>query len=448
MIVFKIRNFHLSLPKVLTLGFIAIILFGTVLLRLPVATNTGHATSFMTAFFTATSATCVTGLTLVNTALHWSIFGQVVIMFLMEIGGLGFMTFTVMLFLFIRRRMRLSTQLLAQESLNLDNLSQLSVIRLIILLSFIIQFIGGGLLFIDFYPRFGLVKGLWFSLFHAVSAFCNAGFDLFGNSLESFTNDPYVLGIMSLLIIAGSFGFLVWQDLLLYHKRHHLSLHTKLALGTGGMLMILSLIIYLLTEDNLAQLKPLSASDRFMNTIFMAITPRTAGLVTFSYNNLSIAGIAFTMFLMFVGGTPGSTAGGVKTTTIGLLTIQSIATLRGHRDATFGHRRFTQENMFRALTLIFVALIILAGATLVLCATQNLPKTDGLESVTFEVLAAFGTTGISLGLTPHLNVLGKLIIMALMFIGRVGIYTVMFSILNADRQQKNYRYPEESVLIG
>ncbi len=325
----------------------------------------------------------------------------------------------------------------------------LNVIKLILLLSLIIQVAGAGLLFIDFYPRFGLVKGLWFSVFHAVSAFCNAGFDLFGNSLEGFANDTYLLSIMSILIIAGSFGFLVWQDLLLYPWRHRLSLHTKLALTTGTVLMGISVLVYLLTEENLAQLAPkLSVGQRFMNTLFMAITPRTAGLITLPYNQLSIAGIAFTMFLMFVGGTPGSTAGGIKTTTVGLLTIQSIATLRGRRDATFGHRRFTQDNVFRALTLIFVALIILAGATLILCATQPLPKSSSLETVTFEVLAAFGTTGISLGLTPHLTFLGKIIIMFLMFIGRVGLYTVMFSILNADRKQRGYRYPEESVLIG
>ncbi|MTV83089.1 TrkH family potassium uptake protein [Secundilactobacillus folii] len=439
----------LSLPKTLTLGFIVIILIGTILLSLPLATKGSHATSILDALFTATSATCVTGLTLVNTALHWTLFGQIVIMLLMEIGGLGFMTFAVMLFLFMRRRMRLSTRLLAQESLNLDNLSQISVIKLILLLSLIIQVVGAGLLLIDFYPRFGLVKGAWFSIFHAVSAFCNGGFDLFGNSLEGFASDTYLLCIMSILIIAGSFGFLVWQDLLLYPRRHRLSLHTKLALGSGTVIGWLSVLVYFLSEDNLAQLDgQLSYFHRLVNTVFMAITPRTAGLITLPYQHLSIAGITFTMLLMFIGGTPGSTAGGVKTTTIGLLTIQSLATLRGKRDATFGHRRFTQDNIFRALTLIFVAFTILAVAVLILCATQPLPKNGGLEKVGFEVLAAFGTTGISLGLTPHLNVLGKLIIMFLMFIGRVGLYTVMFSILNANRKQQNYRYPEESVLIG
>jgi trk system potassium uptake protein TrkH len=180
----------------------------------------------------------------------------------------------------------------------------------------------------------------------------------------------------------------------------------------------------------------------------MAITPRTAGLTTFSYQNLSPAGIAVTVILMFIGGTPGSTAGGIKTTTVGLLTLQSIATLKGQRDTVFGRRRFKEENIFRALTLVFVAFAILAAAILLLCLTQHLPANFTLEDIIFEVMAAFGTTGISMGVTSHLNLFGKLIIMALMFIGRVGIYTVMFTVLNAHPKQKNYRYPEEGVLIG
>ncbi|KRM57331.1 hypothetical protein C5L31_000695 [Secundilactobacillus malefermentans] len=439
---------HLSLSKTLTFGFISIILVGTILLMLPISTTGGNETSLLTAFFTATSANCITGLTLVNTALHWTFFGKVIIMLLMEVGGLGFMTFTVLLFLFMRRKLALTTQLLTKESLNLNNLSQVSIVRWVISLSLIIQLVGAALLFVDFYPRFGLSKGIGYSIFHAISAFCNAGFDLFGNSLISFRNDPYVLIVISILIIAGSFGFLVWQDLLLYHKTKHLSLHTKLALRTGSVLIILAMIIFFISERNFHFDQSGSFFDRLVNTIFMAITPRTAGFVTVPYNKLSMAGILFTMALMFIGGTPGSTAGGIKTTTVGLLVIQSWATLRGNRDAEFGHRRFTQENIFRALTLVFVALVILGVAIIILTFTETVPKGFGLEYIVFEALAAFGTTGISLGLTAHLTVIGKLIIIALMFIGRVGIYTVMFSILNSEHPAKGYRYPEESVLIG
>ena len=422
---------------------------GTILLSLPFATRPGETTNFMTAFFTSTSATCVTGLTLVSTAHHWTLFGQIVIAILMEVGGLGFMTFAVMMSLLVRQRMRMSTRLLTQEALNLDHLSQLNVVYLIIRLSLLIQLAGGIFLFFDFYPQYGLGKGIWFSIFHSISAFCNAGFDLFDNSMANYANDPYMLCVLAVLIIAGSLGFLVWKDILNYPKYHRLSLHTQLALRTGAVLFIVSVVIYFITEKNLAQLSDkLSFSNRILNTIFMAITPRTAGLITFPYTDLSAAGLAFTVILMFIGGTPGSTAGGVKTTTIGLLTIQSFTTLRGQRDTTFAHRRFTQENIYRALTLLFVALFILLVSILVLVETQDLPKHDSLAYVTFEAVAAFGTTGISLGITNHLNLLGQFIIMFLMFVGRVGIYTVMFSILNASTAAKNYRYPEESVLIG
>ena len=213
--------------------------------------------------------------------------------------------------------------------------------------------------------------------------------------------------------------------------------------------MVLSVIVYLITEKNLSQFDgQMGWGMRLVNSIFMAITPRTAGLTTFSYTDLSAAGLSYTMLLMFIGGTPGSTAGGIKTTTVGLLTLQAVATLRGHRDPTLAHRRFRQDNVFRALTLLFVALIIIAVAILILAETQVLPERNPLTYLTFEVMAAFGTTGISLGVTAKLNLLGKLVIMALMFIGRVGIYTVMFSIFNAQPKQPSYRYPEEGVLIG
>lgn len=437
-----------TFPKVLTLGFVFMILAGTGLLLLPISTKSGH-TNFMDALFTSTSATCVTGLSVVPTATHWTWFGQFVIAILMEVGGLGFMTFAVLMSRLISQRVQMSTKMLAKEAWNFNNLSQVNVIFLIIRLSLAIQFVGSALLFVKFYPRYGLVKGLWFSIFHAIAAFCNAGFDLFDHGVAEYINDPYVLGVLAILIIAGSLGFLVWKDILEYHKTNRLTLHTQLALRTGFTITALSVVIYLITEKNLAQLSSsVSPFNRFVNTIFMAVTPRTAGFTTFPYTDLSITGLAFTILLMFIGGTPGSTAGGIKTTTIGILTIQAIATLRGKRDATFAKRRFKQENIYRALTLVFLAICILFIAIMILVETQPLPKKNPLAAMVFEAVSAFGTVGITVDVTPHLNTLGRLVIIFLMFIGRVGIFTVMFSIFNTKKKPENYRYPEESVLIG
>jgi len=314
----KIQQHRLSLPKILTLGFLVIIIIGSLLLKLPVATQAGLTTKYSDAFFTATSATCVTGLTTLNTAAHWTIFGQLVIMILVEIGGLGFMTFTVLLFSMLRRQPNLTTRVLVKESLNLESLADVkTVMKYVISLSLAIQALGVGILMFDFIPRYGWLKGSYFSVFHSVMAFCNAGFDLFGNSLESFSNDPYLIFVLSLLIIAGGLGFLVWRDVLLWHKKHQISLHTKIALSTTATLLVGATVIFWVTESQLQQLK--SAPNgwaRFVDTFFLAVAPRTAGLDVMPYSKMTMAGIVLTMVLMFIGGTSGSTAGGIKTTTI------------------------------------------------------------------------------------------------------------------------------------
>lgn len=439
----------LSLPQTLTLGFLVIILIGSGLLTLPISSQDGTAISYIDALFTATSATCVTGMTVVNTALHWSIFGKTVILILIEIGGLGFMTFAVLMFVFMGRKVNLTTQLLTQQSLNLENFANIrSVVFLVIRLSLAIQLLGVGLLMVDFYPKYGLIQGLSCSIFHSINAFCNAGFDLFDNSLVQFQNDPYLLFVLTCLIISGSLGFLVWKDLLLYRKDHFLSLHTKLALTTYLGLIGISFIVYLLTEGNFSENPHLTLFQRLMNTYFMAVTPRTAGFYTYPYTKISMGGMFFTMILMLIGGTPGSTAGGIKSTTVGILLIRVWATLRGKRDATFMGRRFTNENISRSLTLIFLVFVVLSVATLILTVTESIPKRFGIEYILFDVVSAFGTTGLSLGLTPHLTLIGKLIFMVLMFMGRVGIFTVMYSLLNSKHPEDAFRYPKENVMIG
>lgn len=438
-----------TLSKKMVAGFLLLITIGTILLSLPIATATGMHTSFINVIFTATSATCITGLTVVNTAAHWTIFGQVVILGLAEVGALGYMTFAVLLFNIMRRNLDLSTQLMVKESLNLENLSDTkSVMKYVIRLSAIFQFGGAVLLALDFVPRFGWQHGLYVSLYHAVMSFCNAGFDVFGNSLMGFRRDSYLLIVTMVLIVAGGLGFLVWRDLLLYHNRKRLSLNSRLTLVTTGSLFVVGFLVLFVTEHNLAIFQDSSWLERTINTLFLSVTPRTAGLMTFPTTSLHAGTLFILMILMFVGGTPGSTAGGIKTTTFGVLMLQSIAQLRGKKDVEFSHRRFSQANINRALMLVFLASVVIAAATLILTQTESIPREFGLEYIVFEVLSAFGTVGLSLGLTPHLTVIGKLVIMLLMFIGRVGIFTSLYSLSKRQAKVNQIRYPEDNILIG
>ncbi|BDZ31148.1 potassium transporter TrkG [Lactiplantibacillus sp. WILCCON 0030] len=443
-------KFFDTLSKKMVAGFVILIVIGTALLSLPIATPVGTHSSFINVLFTAASATCITGLTVVNTATHWSTFGQVVILGLSEVGALGYMTFAVLLFNIMRRNIGLSTQLMVKESLNLENLSDTkSVMRYVVGLSLLFQLGGLGLLAVDFVPRFGWRHGLYVSLYHAVMSFCNAGFDVFGNSLMDFRSDSYVLIVTMILVIAGGLGFLVWRDLLLFHERKRLSLNSKLTLLTTISLFVLGFILLLITERDL-KLLPTGTSwfNRTINTLFLSVTPRTAGLITMPTGKLQAGSLFIIMVLMFVGGTPGSTAGGIKTTTFGVLMFQSIAQLRGKQDVEFSHRRFSQANISRALLLVFLASIVISVATLILTQTEKIPHGFGLEYVVFEVLSAFGTVGLSLGLTPHLTVVGKLIIMLLMFIGRVGIFTSLYALSKRQAKVNLIRYPAENILIG
>jgi len=286
-------KFFDTLSKKMVAGFVALIILGTGLLSLPWATPVNVHTSLIDVLFTAASATCITGLTVVNTAEHWTTFGQLVILGLSEIGALGYMTFAVLLFNIMRRQIGLSTQLMVKESLNLENLSDTkSVMRYVVGLSLLFQLGGMGLLAVDFVPRFGWTHGLYVSMYHAVMSFCNAGFDVFGNSLMSFRGDSYVLIVTMILIIAGGLGFLVWRDLLLFHARKRLTLNSKLTLLTTISLFVIGFVLLLVTERNL-RLLPTGTSwfNRTINTLFLSVTPRTAGLVTLPTNDLQAGSI-------------------------------------------------------------------------------------------------------------------------------------------------------------
>ena len=437
--------------KFLSLGFAIIILTGGFLLSLPISSQSGQFTNFLDAVFTATSATCVTGLTTLNTAQHWSIFGQIIIMLLIELGGLGFMMLPIIFYTLAKKKVNLSTRIVLKEALNLDDMSGVMKLTLYVLkFSIAIQTTGMVLLAIDLVPRYGVIKGIWYALFHAISSFCNAGFDLFGDSLVPFQNDPYILLVISFLIVSGGLGFLVWRDLLQYKHTKRMSMHSKIALMMTGLLLLGGFVIFFFSEHNgryLVQSDNLLV--RLMNTLFMSVTPRTAGFYSVDYAAMSNPGLILTMFLMYIGGTSGSTAGGLKTTTFGVVLIQMISLLKGRQRAEFAGRSIKETAVFRAMTLFFISLSLCVISIMILSATEHLPRQNGIEYAAFEVFSAFGTVGLTMGLTPDLTEFGKLLIIGLMYIGRVGIMTVLFSLMsNNQKTTCRYQYPYESVLVG
>ncbi|MBO0450915.1 MULTISPECIES: TrkH family potassium uptake protein [Enterococcus] len=448
----KHRRLKLYPIQFIALGFGGVILIGSLLLTLPIFTNSGEGTSFIDALFTATSATCVTGLTTLTTNEHWNTGGQLVILGLIEVGGLGFMMMPFIFFAFMKKRVGLLTRIILQESLNLDSLS--GVMRLMFYIfrfAFGFQLLGAILLAIDFVPTYGIAKGLWYAIFHSISAFCNAGFDLFGDSLVGFQDNAYVLFVISGLIIAGGLGFIVWQDLMNFRKTKKLSLHSKLALTVSISLLVIGTLVFYISESGGRNIVGDSSSiDRFANMLFMSVTARTAGYFSVDYGNVSQAGILFTIVLMFIGGTPGSTAGGLKTTTFGVLLVQTISMLKGRENAEVFRRTIRPSVVSRALTLFFITLTSCIFVTMLMSVTETLPRFRGIEYLLFETFSAFGTVGLTMGLTPSLTLAGKLLIIGLMYIGRVGILTVGFSLTMRLMKSNSghYKLPEESVMIG
>ncbi|NLW14760.1 MAG: Trk family potassium uptake protein [Erysipelothrix sp.] len=437
----------LSIPQILVIGFLSVLTVGGSLLMLPVASQTQTFTGFWDAFFTAASALFVTGQITLTTATHWNLFGKTVILSLIEIGGLGFMSFIVIFFFLLGKKLSLREKKVIQESLNIDEISQAkSLVKYVILFSLAIQAMGAFLLSIRFIPMLGFAKGAYYSIFHSISAFCNAGFDLFGNSLISFQEDPYVLAIIMSLIVIGGLGFIVWRDLLTYHKNKKLLLHTRLVLSATLIIIGVSFILFTISElknGTFAHLKPF---DQFMNTLFLVVTPRTAGYASIDYRSLSLAGLFITLLLMFIGGSSGSTAGGFKTTTLSILVLSLVANLK-REEPHFQKRSIGKGRVDRAVLLLVVGIVLISIATILLLLTQTLPDGFGLEAVLVEVFSCFGTVGLSLGLTPYLNWFGKFVLIILMFMGRVGTLTVILSLNTVDKENKVH-YPEGSVLIG
>lgn len=441
----KLLKFDLNPPRVLVLGFLALILMGGILLSIPQATASGNNTSFLDALFTSASASCVTGLVVLNTADHWSIFGQVIILLLIQAGGLGIMTMATIVSLIAGKKISLKERLIIKEQMNQETLSGLvKLIRYVIFLTFAIEALGAVFLSFSFIPIYGIKKGIWFSVFHSISAFCNAGFDITGDSLMSFTNSYLTITTISLLIIIGGIGFAVILDIAKNRRWARLGLHTKLVLTiSGGLLLLGSVFFFILEYSNPDTLGSMSFIEKIFAAVFASVVPRTAGFNSIDVSLMRESSAFLTIILMFIGGSPGSTAGGIKTVTFGVILISTISIIRGNRDTEAFKKTINPEIISKSLA------IVTAGMGLVLFMAFVLTITEGKEflDVLFESASAFATVGLSRGITPDLTDIGKVIIMLTMYAGRVGPLTMAFAI-GYNKKHRRYKYSEGHISVG
>lgn len=447
------RRPAMQAAMVIALGFAIIILTGAVLLTLPVSARSGKPTDFLDALFTATSATCVTGLVTVGTATHWSGFGQVVILLLIQIGGLGFMSLASIASFLTRRTITLRERMVMSAGLNLtENAGIVRLTRRVLLGTLAFEGAGAVLLATRFVPRVGLWQGIKMGVFHSVSAFCNAGFDLIGTpdnpfaSLTGFADDVVVnLTIMALIVIGG-LGFFVWGDLWDNKRRfRRLRLHTKLVLVTTVSLICAGFVLTLLFEWNNPQtLGAMPVQDKVLAAAFQSVTLRTAGFNTIDQAALTGPSQAVACLLMMIGGSPGSTAGGIKTVTAAVLVLSAISALRGRTNVSAFGRTIVSRSIMNAVTMMIV------GGTLSLTGACVIAYVEGAPfgACLFEAVSAFATVGLSMGLTPTLHTVSHLILILLMYLGRVGVLTLGVAVLMRHREPPKMHYPDADVMVG
>jgi trk system potassium uptake protein TrkH len=444
---------HLRPTTVIVLSFFLLIMAGTLLLLLPASTRSGQSATFVEALFTATSAACVTGLVVVDTWQYWSLFGQIVILSLIQVGAFGIITFTTFFSSLLGRKMRLRSMILAQESINTFTLEGvMKLVKRVVLITLLIEAVGALLLSSRFVPQYGL-KGFYLGVFHSISSFCDAGFDLMSISgggqflsLTQYNDDPVVLYTVSLLIIIGSLGFIVWKDLFDYRKTKALMLHSKLVLSMSAFLILSgSLLFFLFESGNRSSMGGMDLAGRINASIFQAITTRTAGYNSIDLNGITDISKLLSILLMFIGAAPGSTAGGIKVTTFGILVFAVISQIKGSDEIIIFRRRVAYTTVSKALAIfgLSAALIFIVSAVIHLIENQQ------ILDILFEVTSAFGTVGQTTGLTPDLHLSSKLLLVLMMFLGRVG--PVTFALALTIRSHKNTSdlvYPEGRVIVG
>lgn len=437
---------------VIATSFLGVILTGALLFLLPCMTTDGQGLALIDAAFMSVSGSCIIGLSVVNVSQDLTIWGQLLLLFLIQTGGVGFMTLATAVFAALGIRMGFSYRNVMRESLNHDTYSDIfSLTMTVVRYTFFIEGIGAALFAVRFIPMYGLIKGIWYSVFHAVSGFNNAGFDLFGTSLEGFVGDWYVNGIFMFLIIVGGMGFVVISELITQKRKKEepfefvrFSLHTKVVLIMTALLLSVGTVAYFVIEfSNTATLGALPLDEKILAAMFQSVTSRTAGFNTIPLDEMQDASLLIMMFLMFVGGSPGSTSGGIKTTTFGIILLAVYAIIRGREELTVLGRRISVQNILKALAVIVVSMMLVLISLILLSLIQKAP----LLPLAFEVISAFSTTGASIGGTGFLGVWGKIILMVTMFVGRVGPLTIMVSLTKRSKKSK-IQYPEGDIMIG
>ena len=447
----KKRPKNLSPMKTIAVVFAGMILLGALLLTLPAASRSGISCGFRPALFTATSATCVTGLVLYDTYTQWSGFGQFVIISLIQIGGLGFMSAATLFVFFLRKRIGLKQRLVMAQALSVSDMDGIVYLQKNVLKgSFAIEGIGAAILFVRFLPEYGFVNALKWGIFHSISAFCNAGFDIFGcitpgASLMEFQSDPVVLLTLSALVVIGGLGFLVWQDLAEHRSFGKCSVYTRLVLATTlGLLMVGWAVICLLEWNNPGTLGPMSAGDKLLNGLFQSVTLRTAGFVAIDQALMTDSGKAASMILMLVGGSSGSTAGGLKTVTFVVLMLFLAARARGRSTVCVYKRTIPQSQVLDAMTLASLMMGLAYVGAIFISATSPVSFIDAL----YESVSALATVGLTAGATTNLSIPAQFLIIVYMYFGRVGMLTISLGFLSGDRAEERFHYAQTNLLIG
>ena len=444
------KKFSLTTTQIIMLSFLAVIFLGSLLLSLPISSADGEAVPYLDALFTATTATCVTGLVTLTTASAWSIFGQTVILVLIQVGGLGVVTIMSALMILLQKRMGIGDRLLIQDAFNLNSLSGIvRFVKRVILGTALVEGIGALLYMTVFVPEFGL-RGIWIAVFTSISAFCNAGMDIIAdNSLCSYATNPIINLVTCALIVLGGIGYIVWWDVMGLRKgatgSRRLSLHSKIAISTTLLLIFGGGLLILLFEyHNPRTIAELSLFDKLQVSLFQSVTTRTAGFATVPQQDLTNASSLLCLLLMFIGGSPVGTAGGIKTVTIAVLVASALSSIRNRQEVTLFQRNISKQAVSKAVAVTTMSFVILFTSTLLLSAVS---PGDPLD-ILFETVSATATVGLSRDLTPYLNAYGKVIIIGTMYLGRVGPISLALALNSGKKQQNIIKNPTEEISVG